>query len=178
LIPLEELHRMKTTFHGDWKIDAAQSKVWDYQTGRYAPDDVGEELISIRIAGDVQDYEVLLGDRPTVRMGYTTRYDDPEWKPYAVREILGLSEPDADQELQEFQSRIRSGPGFRIGALYGLVRSVYVDERTHYRLSKNVDGVAEYVMLRRLAGDGQSYVATVLRTDGTISRVRTFTRVG
>jgi len=166
------------TFHGNWKIDAARSKVWDDKGGRYAPDEVGEELIRIRIHDHVQDYEVLLGDRPTIRMGYTCRYDDPEWTPYTVREILGVSAENPDGVLADFAERIKSRVrDYRVGTVYGLVRSVYVDERTHYRLSKSTGGVAEYVMLRRLAEDGQSYLATVLNADGIITRVRRFARV-
>jgi hypothetical protein len=171
-------HRVPITFHGNWKIDAERSKVWDYKNGRYAPDEVGEELIRIQIDGVIQHYEVLLGDRPTIRMGYSCRYDDPEWVSYAVREILGVSDESADGMVAEFVRRTKSRvTNYTLGAVYGLVRAVYVDERTHYRLSKNVGGEAEYAMLRRLAEDGQSYVATVLGVDGTVTRVRRFVRI-
>jgi hypothetical protein len=170
--------RVPITFHGNWKIDAERSKVWDYKSGRYAPDEVGEELIRIQIDGDIQNYEVLLGDQPTIRMGYTCRYDDSEWVSYTVREILGVTEENSDGMLADFVNRTKSRvTSFRVGAVYGLVRSVYVDERTHYRLSKGLGGAAEYVMLRRLAEDGQSYVATVLGVDGIVTRVRQFVRI-
>jgi hypothetical protein len=169
---------MSITFHGNWKIDAERSKVWDYKSERYALDEVGEELIQIRIEGDVQNYEVMLGDRPTIRMGYTCRYDDPEWVPYMVREILGVPDESSGRMLDDFVKRTKSRvTNYSVGATYGLVRSVYVDERTHYRLSKSAGGVAEYAMLRRLAEDGQSYVATVLGVDGIVTRVRRFVRV-
>ena len=169
---------MPITFHGNWKIDATRSKVWDDKSGRYAPDEVGEELIRIRIHGDIQDYEVLLGDEPTIRMGYSCRYDDPAWMPYTVREILGVSEENSDAMVAGFVERTKSRvKDYRVGAVYGLVRSIYVDERTHYRLSKSTGGVAEYVMLRRLAEDGQAYLATVLNADGIVARVRRFVRV-
>ena len=38
-----------------------------------------------------------------------------------------------------------------------LVRTVYVDWRTHYRIGKAEDGTPHNVMLRRMADDGQSY---------------------
>jgi hypothetical protein len=166
------------SFNGNWSIDAARSKVWDEHAGQYAPDEVGEEIIRIRIHDNIQDYEVLLGDKPTIRMGYTCRYDDAEWKPYAVREILGVSPENTAAALKEFVRRIKSRvQDYSVGAVYGLVRSIYVDERTHYRLSKSAAGQAEYVMLRRLAEDGRSYVATVLNMNGIITRVRTFVRL-
>lgn len=170
---------MRNAFDGHWRIDASASLVWDYQAQHYAPDEVGEELIRIRVEGDVQDYEVLLGDRPTIRMGYTSRFDDTDWVPYTVREIIGVGAEDAAREVGEFVQRIKSRiTNYTVGAVYGLVRTVYVDERTHYRMSKSAAGVAEYSMLRRLAQDGQSYVATVLGVDGVITRVRRFVRTG
>jgi hypothetical protein len=165
------------TFEGSWKIDAAGSTVWDEKAGKYAPDEVGEELIRIGIKDGVQDYEVLLGDNPTIRMGYTCRYDDTEWKPYTVREILGVAPQDAETAIAAFVERIKSRvKDYRVGTVYGIVRCVYVDERTHYRLSKSSAGVAEYSMLRRLAEDGESYTSTVLNADGVITRIRRFYR--
>jgi hypothetical protein len=165
------------TFEGSWRIDASQSKVWDERTGKYAPDEVGEELIKISIKDGVQDYEVLLGDNPTIRMGYTCRYDDTEWKPYTVREVLGVAPQDAESAIAAFVTRIKSRiKDYRVGTVYGIVRCVYVDDRTHYRLSKSAGGVAEYSMLRRLDANGQSYTATVLNAEGLITRVRRFYR--
>jgi hypothetical protein len=166
------------SFAGVWKIDIDRSTVWDPGTERYVADEVGEEIITIRIDGDVQDYEVLYGSSPTVRMGYTTRYDDPNWVRYEVRDVQGVSADGLETDLAEFRKRVKATASFRPGTAYGLVRSVYIDERTHYRLCKNQEtGNAEYSMMRRLAEDGQSYAATVLRTDGIINRVRYMVRV-
>jgi len=173
---------MEKTFSGTWRIDASRSVVWDDATHAYVPDEVGEEIITLRIEDGVQDYEVLYGDRPTVRMGYTSRYDDPEWVPYLVREITGTGRGDTAEAVAEFKHRLRADRGqrerrFEIGKAYGLVRTVYVDERTHYRISKSADdGTAQSVMLRRLASDGGSYLATVLDTSGIVFRTRWFVR--
>src|SRR3546814_12436350 len=96
---------MTNSFVGNWKIDVGQSKVWDYGNGCYVPDEIGEELISIRIDGDIQNYEVLLGDRPTIRMGYTSRYDDSEWVPYSVREIIGIPDAGMDGFIEKTRQR-------------------------------------------------------------------------
>ncbi|MDB5714003.1 MAG: hypothetical protein JWO15_1400 [Sphingomonadales bacterium] len=167
------------SFDGEWRIDAERSKVWDYETGQYLVDEVGEEIIRIRTDGDIQDYEVLLGDRPTIRMGYTNRFDDKAWVDYTVREVIGVGEGQEESEIRAFIERTKSHvKDFSIGASYGLVRSVYVDERTHYRLSKSPkDGSAEYIMLRRLDENGEAYTATVMRTDGIVSRIRRFIRI-
>jgi hypothetical protein len=168
-------------FNGTWKIDIARSKKWDSQAGTYVPDNVGEEIIKLEIVDGVQTYEVLYGDDPVIRMGYSSRYDAPEWVPYAVREIISTSNRDQADAVAEFRQRIGATEGpnarnFEIGKTYGLVRTVYVDERTHYRISKGEDGTSQNVMLRRMAVDGNSYVATVLDADGIVHRVRTFVR--
>jgi hypothetical protein len=47
-----------------------------------------------------------------------------------------------------------------------------------YRVAKDPNtGLVMYVMPRRLAEDGKSYVATILNNDGTVFRVRRFVRV-
>ncbi len=166
---------MPHTFEGDWKIDLAQSRVLDPDTGTLVPDQIGQELITIRIDGDVQTYEVLLGDAPTIRMGYTSRYDSTEWTPYSVRDIIGAANK---QDMDEFMQRTRQRKAeLNVGDIYGMVRTVYVDERTHYRISKDAQtGQSEYVMIRHLDEDGQSYKATVVRNTGETAIVRRFIR--
>lgn len=173
---------MSTLFNGTWLIDVDRSTVWDDAKRRHVPDLVGDEVITLNVADGVQDYEVLYGSRPTVRMGYTSRYDDPTWVPYAVREVSGVPEDERDAAVAAFKTRIHAAQGdrerhFEVGRLYGLVRTVYVDERTHYRVSKSPeDGSAQSVMLRRMAEDGASYLATVLDVNGIVFRVRRFVR--
>ena len=171
-----------SVFNGTWKIDIGRSKKWESSVGAYVPDEVGEEIITLKIADGVQEYEVLYGSDPVIRMGYTSRYDDAEWVPYAVREIISDPGRNQAETVEEFRRRIGANEGpnarnFQVGKPYALVRTVYVDERTHYRIGKAEDGAPQNVMLRRLAEDGQSYVATVLDVDGVVHRVRTFVRV-
>jgi hypothetical protein len=168
-------------FNGTWTIDLAGSRKWDAAGGAYVPDLVGQEVITLRIADGVQDYEVLYGDDPVIRMGYTSRYDDPGWVPYAVREIIVGTGQTAEDAAARFRQRIGATEGpnarnFEVGKPYGLVRLVYVDERTHYRIGKAEDGSPQNVMLRRMAADGSSYVATVLDAEGVVHRVRRFVR--
>ena len=79
---------MSSLFNGTWEIDLDQSLVWDDDAKKHVKDEVGQEIITLRITGDVQDYEVLYGNGPQIRMGYTARYDDTEWVSYAVREVI------------------------------------------------------------------------------------------
>jgi hypothetical protein len=169
-------------FNGTWKIDIARSKKWDKASGRYIADAVGEEIITIRIAGDMQDYEVLYGDDPVIRMGYTARFDAPEWVPYAVRDIIAKPGADPAEAAAAFRQRIGATEGsnarqFVVGKPYGMVRLVYVDERTHYRIGKAEDGTPQNAMMRRMAEDGQSYLSTVMDIDGVVHRIRPFIRV-
>lgn len=170
-----------SVFNGTWKIDIARSRKWDARLGEYVPDAVGEEIITLRIVDGVQDYEVLYGNDPVIRMGYTSRYDDPTWVPYAVREIVATAGQNQDAAVAAFRERIGATEGpnarnFQVGKPYGLVRTVYVDERTHYRIGKAEDGSPQNVMLRRMMEDGGSYLATVLDADGVVSRIRWFLR--
>ncbi|MBS1861433.1 MAG: hypothetical protein JSS68_06935 [Actinobacteria bacterium] len=173
---------MPATFDGTWRIDLDRSVVWDAEAGAYVADQIGDEVIRLRIDGDVQDYEVEYGSDPVVRMGYESRYDDPEWVPYLVREVRSSSE-DVEASVAAMRRRIKADSGarerhFEVGRAYGLVRTVGVDERTHYRLSKSPeDGGAQSVMMRRLSDDGDSYLASVLTVDGHVFRRRWFSRV-
>ena len=169
-------------FNGTWKIDIARSRKWDQASLAYIPDAVGEELITSNVAGDVQNYEVLYGDDPVIRMGYTTRYDIAEWAPYSVRQIIAKPGADPSAAAAAFRQRIGANEGsntrnFVVGKPYGLVRLIYVDERTHYRISKAEDGSPQNAMLRRMAADGQSYLSTVMDVDGVVHRIRPFLRV-
>jgi hypothetical protein len=167
---------MSVSFDGTWRIDVDGSKVWDPERGEYVADEVGEEIITIRTEDGVQDYEVRYGGPPTtVRMGYRSRLDGPDWVRYEVRDIEGDSSPEA---MAAFRERVKSTASFAVGSSYGLVRTAYVDERTHYRICKDEDsGEALYVMMRRLTEDGQGYTAAVLRANGVLGRERRFTRV-
>jgi hypothetical protein len=173
---------MASPFDGHWRIDLGRSVVWDSEAGRYVPDEIGDELITLRIDGDVQDYEVEYGSDPLVRMGYESRYDDPNWVPYLVREVRSSS-ADVEGAVAEMKRRIKADAGvrerhFEVGRAYGLVRTVFVDERTHYRISKSPeDDSAQSVMMRRLGEDRDSYLASVLDTDGIVFRTRWFIRV-
>lgn len=172
---------MSDPFNGTWTIDVSESLVWDDALKKHVPDEIGEEVITLRIKDGIQDYEVLYGDRPKIRIGYTAPYGGTEWVPYAVREIISTA-ADPAAELEEFKRRIKASGGererrFEVGQPYGLVRLLYVDERTHYRASRNpFTGKAQHIMLRRMAEDEKSYLATVLDVHGISHRIRKFVR--
>jgi hypothetical protein len=47
-----------SVFNGKWRIDVRRSKKWESGSGIYVSNDVGDEIVTLRIE-DVQDYEVL-----------------------------------------------------------------------------------------------------------------------
>ena len=178
----KEGERPVSLFNGTWKIDIARSRKWDPATNAYIADEVGEEIITLRIENGVQDYEVLYGNDPVIRMGYTARLDDPTWVPYAVREIITAPGKDQASAVAAFRDRIGANQGsnarnFEVGKPYGLVRIVTIDERSHYRVSKAPDGSPQNVMLRRMQPDGQSYLSSLMDADGVVARIRWFVRV-
>jgi hypothetical protein len=173
---------MTSGFDGRWRIVPEGSTVWNYELSAYEPDEVGDEIITIRTDGDEQDYEVLYGNDPVVRMGYRAKFDDTEWKPYLVREIIADDDSDVEESIAAFRDRIKATSGtmrrdFEVGKPYGIVRLISGDERTHYRLSRdtNSDDIL-HIMLRRLDEDGQGYTAFVFDRDGIVNRVRPFRR--
>jgi len=181
---MSERGRANHPFDGTWRIDTEHSLVWDDERRRHVPDLVGDEVITMSTVDGVQDYEVLYGDSPRIRMGYACRFDDTEWSPYVVR---GMDLPDdvpRDEAIGEFKKRIHAADGhrerqFEIGRCYALVRLVSVDDRTHYRVSRDpVTRLAHSILLRRMAEDGDSYLTTVMDLDGIAFRIRRFVRVG
>lgn len=173
---------MEDLFNGVWGIDVAGSSVWDETSQRYVADEVGEELIRMQTVDRVQDYEVLYGDSPTIRIGYTGRYDDPEWVRYEVREIIAAPGRPVEEQIAEFKQRVQA-TGSRdrnlvVGECYGEVRMIHVDERNQYRLSRSPrDGTPQTMMLRAMEPDGNAYLASVMGPDGVVFRIRRFVRV-
>jgi len=171
---------MTDPFNGRWSINIGESRVWDSNLNQHVADDVGYEVITLRIEDDIQDYEVLYGEDPRFRMGYTARYDSAEWVDYSVREII-TEHTDVEAGVQAFKAKIKAdGEGDRqleLGKAYGLVRLVRIDERTHYRISKSPIGKGPSILLRRLAEDGNSYMTHLMDVNGVVFRIRKFDRI-
>jgi len=159
-------------FDGTWAIDLTRSEVRDEKTGEWVPEWLKDQDIEMRHDGDVQTYRgvVKAADDLTMYMGYTCAFGQQEWVPYAIVEIDG----PADHPLLKPNPTLTSG--VRLGDPIAWVKQVYVDPRTHYRISKNLDGTPQYVMLRRLLEDG-SILSTVIDPDGTPTIRKYFTRI-
>lgn len=57
------------------------------------------------------------------------------------------------------------------------VVTIKVDDRTHYRIARDVNGAAVNVLMRRLSEDGKSYQSYGMTTDGIVTVWRYFDRV-
>jgi hypothetical protein len=169
-------------FVGTWEIDLAGSSRWDADLGAYVPDQVGQEIITIAYADGVQDYEVLYGDDPVVRMGYTATVNGTDWADYAVREIIPQRDGDLEVSLEAFRQRIgaNSGTGYRsfvVGECYGQVRVVTLDNRSHLRVARYAESQElQTVMLRRMEDGDHAYLASVMDATGRVYRIRRFVR--
>ncbi|MCU1480688.1 MAG: hypothetical protein JWQ19_1474 [Subtercola sp.] len=173
---------MVNIWDGTWHLDVNSARVWDDALRKHVADEVGREVITFEHDGDVQNYEVLYGDDPVIRMGFTARFDDTRWVPYSVRQVT-YSEQAGEESVEAFKKRIKASGGvrdrsFEVGTNYGNVRLVSVDELTHYRVSRDDAGHAQSVLLRRMSEDHQSYLTHVLDVYGNVYRIRNFIREG
>jgi hypothetical protein len=110
------------------------------------------ENIEVKVDGDMQDYKNDIADDPgpTRHQGYENRYNEILWVPYM---------------------RENTGKPF----MYSM--TIKVDDRTHFRMVRKLDGTSGGVMMRRLAPDGQSYVSTGMDENGNIQYKRTYKKV-
>jgi len=110
------------------------------------------ENIIIKVTGDVQDYKNDIANEagPTRHQGYENRFNEMLWVPY-MRDNVG----------RPFQYLL----------------TVKVDDRTHYRFVRNLDGSFGGIMQRTLAPDGKSYMSTGIDLEGKITFKRAFKKV-
>ena len=137
-------------FNGTWELNIEKTKEL---AGGESP---VHEIITFKIGADgVQHYEVEIQsseDAPLRKGWYSSKYNDPTFVPY-------------NGTVSEYP------PGAE-------VMTIKVDERTHYRIARTREGGrARYVMMRRMAEDGQSYISAGLTIDGQPGLYRWMERV-
>jgi hypothetical protein len=158
-----------TGFDGVWHMDQGRSRVWDEETNQWRQEPIEAQTLDIRHEGDVMHYRIAVKHSPTltIHMTYECRFSDEKWAPYSVVDIEG----DAGHDDLKPGDLLKSG--IRLGEPIAYIKQVYVDPRTQYRITRNLDGTAQYAMLRRLSDDGQTNTGTVLTPQGvaTISKV-------
>jgi hypothetical protein len=111
------------------------------------------ENIEFKITGEIQDYknDTTRVPGPTHRIGYETRFNEMLWVPY-IDEATG-----------------------KPNNMY--VMTIKVDDRTHFRMIRKLDGTAGGTMLRRLAANGKSYMSVGMDENGNIQYKRTYKKV-
>lgn len=149
-------------FEGVWEMDTTKSKIWNYETNEWVPEPWVSQTITMQHFGNVMAYWHKNEAAPGIfsYMGYQCAYNQAEWVPYILDRVEGdLSTPEGQKTWVEIHK-------YQAGKAVGLVKQIYIDERSHYRLSLDMDGVMNYTMLRRLSIDGQMMVSHVYDPEG------------
>ena len=137
----------KDPFEGTWTLNPARSWQFRGEQNKY-------EIIRIEVKDGVQTYRVQsMGARSTTdsQSGYSVKYNGDTWVPY--ENYIPGNYRDAE------------------------LLTIKVDDRTHYRIARTRStGEAAYILMRRMAEDGQSYASTLLTADGEITLIRVFER--
>lgn len=159
-------------FEGTWYMDQARSRIWDKEANEWRPEPIEAQTLQMRVEGDVMYYKIALkhSEKLVLQMAYTCRFGDESWAPYSV---LALEADENDEHLKPGDI-LKSG--VKLGEPIAYVKQIYVDPRTQYRVTRNLDGTAQYIMLRRLSEDGRTNTGTVLDPDGKVIITKVFVR--
>ena len=149
-------------FEGVWEMDTTKSKIWDYDAGKWIPEPWLSQTITMQHFGNVMAY--WHKNEPAADifsyMGYQCAYNQADWVPYVLDRVEGdLSTPEGQKTWVEIH-------GYKMGKAVGMVKQIYIDPRSHYRLSLDMDGAMNYTMLRRLSADGKTMVSHVYDPEG------------
>lgn len=134
-------------FNGTWRLNVEKTR---QMSGGDSP---ASEVTTFRIGpDDVQHCRVESQSQPngTVTTSeYAMKYNDVTWVPYTN---AGTGKPT-------------------------FVMTIKVDERTHYRIARDVNGNALNVLMRRLSDDHKSYQAYGMTAEGKVTVWRYFDRI-
>jgi hypothetical protein len=156
-------------FDGVWYMDKARSRWWDRATDRWIEEPVLAQTLRTVHHDDVFEGWAAVKPREGVvhHLRYRVRFDDREWAPYTCVAIEGEDHSEPTAVLKS---------GIRVGEPLAYLKQVWVDERTQYRICRNPDATAQYVMMRRLSEDGSTNTGTCLAPDGVTFVSKVFTR--
>lgn len=161
-----------TKFDGKWRMQRSASTVLDPETGEMKQEWLLDQWAENRTDGDVITYRisVQIAEDLTIHMGYTVKINDTKWVPYTVVAIDG--DPN--------DPRLAPGDMLKGGTVLGqpiaYIKHVYVDPRTQFRITKNLDGTAQYILQRRLSEDYRLLYGSVLTPDGRLEIDKHFYR--
>lgn len=160
-------------FDGRWGMVLDESTVWDEATQEWVPELLKGQELNIRHEGDFQIYRIRvdIGDDLSVHMAYECTFGAARWVPYRLVQV------DGDPNDPRLGPNATLKQGMRLGEPIAWIKQVYVDPRTQYRITRNPDGTAQYVMMRRLNEAGTRNVGTVLSADGVANVDKAFMRL-
>lgn len=165
-----------SAFDGLWRLAKSGSTILDPETGERVPETLTDQWIERRTVGNVMTTTMHVRSAPdlTTHMEFSATLGGDEWVPYTVTGIDGdLSHPS----LQPGEDKLLKA-GWRIGAPIAWIKVSYIDPRTQVRLTKNLDGTAQYVLLSRLSEDAQKLYGYVMTPDGQFIIDKHFNREG
>jgi hypothetical protein len=114
------------------------------------------------------------GEPPTFET-VTIRVEDGIQHTAVEFQNVGSSAPSKyryDVKYNDGQWHAQDGPS--VAQPNGVAMIVKVDDRTHYRITRDATGKATGVMMRRLAADGKTYVTTIMSPEGEVTLVKFF----
>jgi hypothetical protein len=154
---------LRANFSGLWRMSRRDSKVLDPMTGEWVQEVIQDQVNEILIDGSMTYTRVRIvhADNLTTYLGFKIEHGIDEWVPYTCFHIEGdlnheALKPNNFRKIHE-----------RVGEPISYLRLIYVDPRTQYRVTRHVDGSADYMMQSRLAEDLQSRIAKVWAVDST-----------
>jgi hypothetical protein len=147
---------------GFWVMDLSESKTRDPDTGEWVPEVIRQQFVEIRHEGEWADFRVRIDHAEDLHlyMHYRVRYGDDEWVPYTVVHI------DGDPEHEKLRPNLFRTVHARVGQPISYLKEVYVDPRTTFRLTRHIDGKADYALMSRLSEDRQRIVGKVFPVEG------------
>jgi hypothetical protein len=148
------------------------SQVRDPKTGEWVPEVIENQLVENLIDGRTTYSRVRIDHAAdlSVFYGYKAQDGVDEWAPYVCFHIAG---DPAHEKLRPHEFRRAQT---QIGNPISYLKLVYADLRTQYRITRNADGTALYMMENRLSQDGQSRVAKVWSVDTEAAVAKLFLR--
>ncbi|KAA8877306.1 hypothetical protein F3087_44845 [Nocardia colli] len=165
---------MVSPFDGSWQLNLSESRIWDGSAQKWISDPVGREDLTFVFDGDQHEYTNSIGVSPKYRCTYQAQWDG-DWAPYICRAIEASAEHDPGQSTHRVDLNL---PSLRVGDTFAYVKLIKVNDRFHYRISRAVDGTAQYVMSRQMLPGDRSFSTALMSAAGVLSIVRVFDRIG
>ncbi|SEB64678.1 hypothetical protein [Rhodococcus koreensis] len=152
-------------FDGVWRLAKDESTVLDEQSGEHVKESLTDQKVEIRTGADgVQTHDTYVQITPELRIHeqFVIELNDDKWVPYTLLEVDG---DPSHPRLQGGGGQLLKA-GLKLGEPSAWLKMTYIDERTTVRVTKNLDGSAQYVLISRLSEDGNKVSGYLMTPDG------------